>query len=116
MARFKYADLLAATGNFEKQLGAGGSGSVFRGTLSSSATQIAVKKLEFAAGSDVQGALIHMQTEIEVLSQVCHPNMIPLLGWSDDGEAPCLVYALAAGGSLQDRLACSENAVPLTAK
>ena len=116
MARFKYADLLAATGNFEKQLGAGGSGSVFRGTLLSSATQIAVKKLEFAAGSDVQGALAHMQTEVQVLSQVHHPNIVPLLGWSDDGEAPCLVYALAAGGSLQDRLACSENAVPLTAK
>ena len=116
VARFKFADLLVATGNFEKQLGSGGSGSVFHGTLKSSATKIAVKKLEFAAGSDVQGALIHMQTEIEVLSQVCHPNMIPLLGWSDDGEAPCLVYALAAGGSLQDRLACRENAVPLTAR
>ena len=68
VARFKYADLLAATGNFEKQLGAGGSGSVFRGTLHLSATQIAVKKLEFAAGSDVQGALAHMQTEVQVLS------------------------------------------------
>jgi serine/threonine protein kinase len=116
VARFKFADLLVATGNFEKQLGAGGSGSVFHGTLKSSATEIAVKKLEFAAGSDVQGALTHMQTEVEVLSQVYHPNIIPLLGWSNDGEAPCLVYALAAGGSLQDRLACSENAVPLTAK
>ena len=45
-----------------------------------------------------------------------HPNIVPLLGWSDDGEAPCLVYALATGGSLQDRLACAEDAVPLTAK
>jgi interleukin-1 receptor-associated kinase 4 len=115
-ARFKFADLLAATGNFEKQLGAGGSGSVFQGTLKSSATQIAVKKLEFAAGSEMQVALAHMQTEVQVLSQVTHPNIVPLLGWSNDGEAPCLVYALAAGGSLQDRLMCCENGVPLTAK
>jgi len=41
---------------------------------------------------------------------------VPLLGWSNDGEAPCLVYALAAGGSLQDRLMCRENGAPLTSK
>ncbi len=115
-ARFKFADLLAATGNFEKQLGAGGSGSVFQGTLKSSATHIAVKKLEFAAGSEMQVALAHMQTEVQVLSQATHPNIVPLLGWSNDGEAPCLVYALATGGSLQDRLMCCENGVPLTSK
>ena len=56
-----------------------------------------------------------MQTEVEVLSAVNHPNIVPLLGWSNDGEAPCLVYALAAGGSLEDLLACSENAAPLSA-
>ena len=116
VARFKLVDLLAATGNFAKQLGARGSGSVFRGVLKSSATPIAVKKLEFAAGSDVQEAMAHMHTEVQVLSRIHHPNVVPLLGWSNDGEAPCLVYALAAGGSLQDRLACSENTVPLTAK
>ena len=115
-ARFKFADLLDATGNFEKQLGAGGSGSVFQGTLKSSATHIAVKKLEFAAGSEMQVALAHMQTEVQVLSQATHPNIVPLLGWSNDGEAPCLVYALATGGSLQDRLMCCENGVPLTSK
>jgi hypothetical protein len=115
-ARFKFTDLLAATGNFGKQLGAGGSGSVFQGTLKSSATQIAEKKLEFAAGSEMQVALAHMQTEVQVLSQVTHLNIVQLLGWSNDGEAPCLVYALVAGGSLQDRLMCCENGVPITAK
>jgi hypothetical protein len=115
-ARFKFADLLAATGNFDKQLGAGGSGSVFQVPLKSSATQIAVKKFEFAAGSEMQVALAHMQTEVQVLSQVTHPNIVPLLGWSNDGEAPCLVYALAAGDNLQDRLMYCANGVPLTSK
>ena len=113
-ARFKFADLLAATGNFEKQLGAGGSGSVFQGTLKSSGTQIAVKKLEFAAGSELRVALVHMQTEVQALSQVHHPNIVPLLGWSDDCDAPCLVYALMVGGSLEDRLSCKHGAEPLT--
>jgi interleukin-1 receptor-associated kinase 4 len=58
-----------------------------------------------------------MRTEVEVLSQVHHVNVVPLLGWSKDGMAPCLVYAFMEGGSLQDRLACrgSGALVPLTA-
>ena len=59
-----------------------------------------------------------MRTEVEVLSQVQHVNIVPLLGSSKDGMAPCLVYALMEGGSLQDRLACrgsGASAVPLTA-
>jgi serine/threonine protein kinase len=57
-----------------------------------------------------------MRTEVEVLSQVQHVNIVPLLGSSKDGMAPCLVYALMEGGSLQDRLACrGSGAVPLTA-
>jgi interleukin-1 receptor-associated kinase 4 len=53
---------------------------------------------------------------VEVLSQVQHVNIVPLLGSSKDGMAPCLVYAFMEGGSLQDRLACrGSGAVPLTA-
>ena len=48
-----------------------------------------------------------MQTEVQTLSTVQHPNIVQLLGSSTDGEEPCLVYALMEGGSLQDRLACS---------
>jgi interleukin-1 receptor-associated kinase 4 len=52
-----------------------------------------------------------------LLSQVQHVNIVPLLGASKDGMAPCLVYALMEGGSLQDHLACigSGALVPLTA-
>jgi serine/threonine protein kinase len=58
-----------------------------------------------------------MRTEVEVLSQVHHVNIVQLMGWSKDGMAPCLVYAFMEGGSLQDRLACrgSGALLPLTA-
>jgi len=57
-----------------------------------------------------------MQTEVQVLSQVQHPNVVQLLGSSTDGASPCLVNALMKGGSLQDRLACIQTGqVPLTA-
>jgi interleukin-1 receptor-associated kinase 4 len=64
-----------------------------------------------AAGAGAAGLSMtdQMRTEVEVLSQVQHVNIVPLLGWSKDGMAvmaPCLVYALMEGGSLQDRLAC----------
>ena len=46
--------------------------------------------------------------------QVQHHNIVPLLGWSQDAAAPCLVYALMEGGSLHDRLACARGEVPLS--
>ena len=86
-----------------------------------SGTRVAVKRLELdgarCAGSGCLSMADQMRTEMEVLSQVQHVNIVPLLGWSKDGLAPCLVYALMEGGSLQDRLACrgSGALVPLTA-
>ena len=81
-----------------------------------------MKRLELgvaAGGGGAAGLSLtdQMRTEVEVLSQVQHVNIVPLLGSSKDGMAPCLVYALMEGGSLQDRLACcgSGALVPLTA-
>ncbi len=118
--RFTYQSLSKATNNFEKRLGGGGCGSVFQGVLASG-TRVAVKRLELgvAAGAGAAGLSLtdQMRTEVEVLSQVQHVNVVQLMGWSKDGMAPCLVYALMEGGSLQDRLACrgSGALVPLTA-
>lgn len=46
-----------------------------------------------------------IEAEVRTLSAISHPNIVPLLGSSMDGPAPCLVYALMEGGSLEDRLA-----------
>jgi serine/threonine protein kinase len=100
--------------------GGGGCGSAFQGVLAAE-TRVAVKRLELdvAAGAGAAGLSMtdQMRTEVEVLSPVQHVNVVQLMGWSKDGMAPCLVYALMEGGSLQDRLACrgSGALVPLTA-
>jgi hypothetical protein len=116
--RFTYESLCVATNNFHKLLGGGGCGSVFQGVVSG--TPVAVKRLDRDSQIQTQqGALMldQMNTEVKVLSQVQHPNIVPLLGWSKEGAAPCLVYALMEGGSLQDRLALTHGSgVPLTAK
>ena len=55
-----------------------------------------------------------MRTEVEVMSQVQHVNIVTLLGWSKDDMTPCLVYDLMEGGSLQDRLACRGSGASAT--
>ena len=50
-----------------------------------------------------------------MLTEVVHPNIVPLLGSALDGPQPCLVYALMVGGALDDRLARSGGRRTLTA-
>lgn len=35
-----------------------------------------------------------------------HVNLVNMVGYSCDGQYPCLVYAYMSNGSLLDRLAC----------
>jgi hypothetical protein len=75
-----------------------------------SGTRVAVKRLELgvaaAAGETGLSMTDQMRTSVEVLSQVQHVNIVPLLGSSKDGMASWLVYALMKGGNSQDRLTC----------
>ena len=41
------------------------------------------------------------RSEACLLARAAHPNVVALLGFSDDGPAPCLVLGLMPGGSLQ---------------
>ena len=109
MSYFTYQELSVATNKFARRLGGGGFGSVFQGALVTGA-KVAVKRLELGDGRSTPADLLcikeQMRTEVQVLSHVQHPNVVQLLGWSNDAEASCLVYALMQGGSLKDRLAC----------
>ena len=96
--RFTYSQLAEATKQFKDKLGGGGFGSVFMGRLPSG-TQIAVKRLEQdSALGEAHGlpGSSQLETEVRTLSTASHPNVVPLLGWSADGVAPCLVYAAFA--------------------
>ncbi|KAA0184848.1 hypothetical protein HAZT_HAZT000800 [Hyalella azteca] len=74
--------------------------------------QLAIKKLNIADERvDKQ-----FKTEVEILSQCNHVNILPLEGYSCDGPHWCLLYAFMLHGNLQDRLACCNDTQPLTWK
>lgn len=49
-----------------------------------------------------------------MLNSYRHDNILPLYGFSMDGEDPCLIYQYLPNGSLEDRLLCRQNTKPLS--
>ena len=101
---FSYSLLSECTGHWSdaKRVGSGGSGSVYYARLPSG-TPAAVKRLDDATSTREQ-AHEAWRTELALLSQVVHPNVVPLLGASADGPSHCLVYQYCEGGSVEQRL------------
>ncbi|XP_063229926.1 interleukin-1 receptor-associated kinase 4-like [Bacillus rossius redtenbacheri] len=92
---------LPATEPRGRKLGTGAFGTVYLGIFPSG-DRVAVKRLN----SDAFSAQLQFRNEIESLSRYRHENLLPLLGYSCDGPAYCLVYQYMSNGSLQERLAC----------
>lgn len=117
---FMYNELMEITGNFDdrpmsdggSRLGEGGFGTVYKGLLNN--TPVAVKKLN--PMDDVSPDELHVQfyQEIQTLKVLKHENLVDMVGFSCDGNHPCLVYAFMANGSLLDRLARLDGSPPLS--
>ena len=100
------APLQEATEQFSSasMVGKGGCASVYRGALphpEAGSCLVAVKKMhEVHSSSELQA----LEREITILRQCRHPHLLPLLGHCLDLAAPCLVFPLMTGGSLESRL------------
>ncbi|XP_019172332.1 PREDICTED: cysteine-rich receptor-like protein kinase 2 [Ipomoea nil] len=92
-----YKDLKAATNEFSEEniLGKGGFGDVYKGTLQSGYV-VAVKKLTTISSR----AKANFETEISLITNANHPNLIRLLGYSGNGKVLILVYEYMANSSL----------------
>ncbi|RDX68305.1 Receptor-like kinase TMK4, partial [Mucuna pruriens] len=96
--------LRQVTENFSENniLGRGGFGVVYKGELHDG-TQIAVKRMEYAAMGGSKG-MNEFQAEITVLSKVRHRHLVALLGYCINGNERLLVYEYMPQGTLTQHL------------
>ncbi|GER38718.1 S-locus lectin protein kinase family protein [Striga asiatica] len=97
--RYSYAELEAATMNFETKVGTGGYGTVYKATLPDK-NQVAVKRL---AKIGPQGRR-DFCTEIAVIGNIHHVNLVKLKGFCIHRKEWLLVYEYMSGGSLDRAL------------
>ncbi|KAJ3678959.1 hypothetical protein LUZ61_021123 [Rhynchospora tenuis] len=107
--QFTYNDLKKITNSFQNNIGTGGFGSVYVGTLENG-TQVAVKMRSHSSSQGVKEFLAEAQN----LTRVHHKNLVSLIGYCMDEDCMALVYEYMKEGTLQDKL--TDNARPLTWK
>ncbi|KAG6482524.1 L-type lectin-domain containing receptor kinase IX.1-like [Zingiber officinale] len=100
--RYPYEELAGATRNFSKEgkLGEGGFGSVYKGYLKDLKLDVAIKKI--SRGSK-QGRKEYV-SEVKIISQLRHRNLVQLVGWCHDRREFLLVYEFMPNGSLDSYL------------
>ncbi|WRX27266.1 Serine-threonine/tyrosine-protein kinase [Theobroma cacao] len=98
---FSFEELKKYANNFSEanDIGSGGYGKVYRGTLPTGEL-IAIKR---AQQGSMQGGL-EFKTEIELLSRVHHKNVVSLLGFCFERGEQMLIYEYVPNGSLSDSL------------
>ncbi|TYJ46019.1 hypothetical protein E1A91_A02G094600v1 [Gossypium mustelinum] len=103
---FTFKEMALATDNFNSsnQVGQGGYGKVYKGTLPDK-TVVAIKRAE--EGS-LQGQK-EFFTEIKLLSRLHHRNLVSLVGYCDEEGEQMLVYEFLPNGTLRDWLSAKSK-------
>lgn len=108
---FSYNSLRSATGDFHHscKIGGGGYGVVYKGVLRDG-TQVAIKSLSVESKQGTH----EFMTEITMISNIQHPNLVKLIGFCIEGNHRILVYEFLENNSLASSLLGSKSkCVPL---
>ncbi|XP_057952908.1 G-type lectin S-receptor-like serine/threonine-protein kinase LECRK4 [Malania oleifera] len=98
---FTYKELVDGTDGFKEELGRGAFGIVYRGVVElGSSTLVAVKKLDRV----VQERDKEFKTEVNIIGQTHHKNLVRLIGFCDEGLYRLLVYEFMSNGTLASSL------------
>ncbi|KAK9038991.1 hypothetical protein V6N11_023831 [Hibiscus sabdariffa] len=102
--RFSLHEIRAATRNFDSKLiiGEGGSAVVYKGFFDDGASVLAVKR--FSVGSSIQKRLEDFRNEVQLLCQLRHQDIVPMIGFCNKGDEKIIVYNYMSQGSLFDNL------------
>ncbi|GMN47717.1 hypothetical protein TIFTF001_016886 [Ficus carica] len=92
--RFTYKELKRATKNFKEEVGKGGFGSVYKGTLEDGRV-VAVKRLEGILQGNSE-----FWAEVSVIGNINHRNLVKLWGFCAEDEHKLLVYDYVENSSL----------------
>ncbi|KAH7859623.1 hypothetical protein Vadar_003397 [Vaccinium darrowii] len=97
---FTYEELAEAADGFKDELGRGSFGIVYEGVLQmgNSRNSVAVKKLDWLV--QVKDREKEFRTEVNVIGQTHHKNLVRLVGFCNEGEHRMLVYEFMSNGML----------------
>lgn len=105
--RFTLNEIRTATNNFDTDLkiGDGGFGRVYKGFIDGKESPVAVKVLKSTSSEGFR----EFWTEVETLSKLRNPNLIPLIGYCNDQQFMIIVYDYMAHGTVCDNLYGTNN-------
>ncbi|KAK4254187.1 hypothetical protein QN277_009601 [Acacia crassicarpa] len=100
--KFPYKQLVKATDNFtlENKLGEGGFGGVYKGFIEELNSFVAIKKISQGSKQGVK----EYASEVKIISQLRHKNLVRLIGWCHEHNELMLVYEFMQNGSLDSHL------------
>ncbi|KAL9329210.1 hypothetical protein ACSQ67_004213 [Phaseolus vulgaris] len=99
---FSYNELASATNKFSEseKLGQGGFGGVYKGYLKDIKSYVAIKRIS----RESRQGMKEYVTEVKVISQLRHRNLVQLIGWCHEKNDFILVYEFMPNGSLDSHL------------
>ena len=105
--KFSYSELARATNNFweDEKLGEGGFGGVYKGFLRDLNSYVAVKKVSKGSRQGIK----EYASEVKIISQLRHRNLVQLIGWCHERGELLLVYEFMSNGSLDAHLFKENN-------
>eukprot|EP00250_Pteridium_aquilinum_P016338 c23056_g1_i2 orf=889-2736(-) len=100
LVRLRLSDLMTATNDFSKDniVASGRTGTLYKARLSDGSV-MAIKRLQMSSHTEKQ-----FRSEMSILGQLRHKNLVPLLGYCMAGGEKLLVYKHMAHGSLRNAL------------
>nr|GEY37595.1 receptor-like protein kinase FERONIA [Tanacetum cinerariifolium] len=102
--RFKFSEIMIATGNFDKSvvIGHGGFGKVYKGEVYNGLSLVvfAIKRLDSMSS---QGAA-EFWAEVKLLSKLRHCNLVSLIGYCCYRKEMIVVYEYMPNGTLEGHL------------
>ncbi|KAI3670521.1 hypothetical protein L1987_87857 [Smallanthus sonchifolius] len=96
--QFTYSEVVAVTNNFQNEIGSGGFGKVYQGSVENK--QVAVKMLSKSSSQGYK----EFQAEVKLLLKLHHKNITSLVGYCDDSNNKAIIYEFMDNGNLKKHL------------